>query len=272
MRMNGLPRLWRGIEQPCVYSCMDPTRHPRRHHERTDSTNAQARALAAAGAAEGTIVTASFQTQGRGRLDRSWVAPPGVNLLVSVIQYPVRPMEDWGGIPLLAGLAAADAITALAPIATVLKWPNDVLVQHRKIAGILVEGGQSGARPWCVIGAGINVNQRKFEGSYRCEPTSMLLEGGRLHDVEAVLDAFVSSLDRWTAVWREHGTAAIVSVWKTRSDVIGSMRDLEDHAGTRRVTVLDVCDDGSLLVRDAAGAEARVYAGDLSTARTDDLP
>lgn len=246
---------------------MNPARHPRIHHERIDSTNARARLLAAAGAEEGTVVTASFQTQGRGRLDRSWVAPPGVNLLVSVIQYPARPMEDWGGIPLLAGLAASDAIAAVAPLEPVLKWPNDVLVQNRKIAGILVEAGQAASRPWCVIGTGINVNQREFEGSYRCEPTSMLLEAGRIHDVEAVLDAFLSSLDRWSAVWRDNGTSAIVAAWRKRSDMIGSTRDLEDHTGIRRVTVVDVCDDGSLLVRHGDDSEARVYAGDVSTAR-----
>lgn len=211
-------------------------------------------------------MTASFQTQGRGRLDRSWVAPPGVNLLVSVIRYPTRPLEEWGGIPLLAGLAVADAVTTVASIDTVLKWPNDVLVEQRKIAGVLVEAGQAAARAWCVIGVGINVNQRDFEGSYRHEPTSMLREAGRMHDVEAVLDAFLSALDRWYDAWSEQGTRAIVQAWKLRTDMLGSSRDLEDRGGTRRVTVLDVGDDGSLLVRHDDGSEARVYAGDVSTA------
>lgn len=245
---------------------MTDRRHPRIHHESIDSTNTSARALATAGAEDGTVVTASFQTKGRGRLDRSWLAPPGVNLLASVILYPLRPLEEWGGIPLLAGRAVADAITSVGSIDTTLKWPNDVLVEQRKIAGVLVEAGQAAARAWCVIGVGINVNQREFEGSYRHEPTSMLLEAGRMHDVEAVLDAFLSELDRWYGTWTAHGTPAIVTAWKLRTDMIGSIRTLEDRTGTRRVTVLDVDNDGSLRVRHDDGSEARVYAGDLSTA------
>jgi BirA family transcriptional regulator, biotin operon repressor / biotin---[acetyl-CoA-carboxylase] ligase len=246
---------------------MTERRHPRIHHERIDSTNTSARALATSGAEDGTVVTASFQMKGRGRLDRSWLAPPGVNLLASVILYPLRPLEEWGGIPLLAGLAVADAITSVGSIDTTLKWPNDVRVDQRKIAGVLVEAGQVAARAWCVIGVGINVNQREFEGSYRHEPTSMLLEAGRMHDVEAVLDALLSALDRWFGKWTELGTPVIVKAWKLRTDMIGSTRMLEDRAGTRNVTVLDICDDGALFVKHDDGSEARVYAGDLSTAQ-----
>src|SRR5262245_16948705 len=111
---------------------------PHRHYARTDSTNTRARELAAAGAPHGTIVTAGEQTAGRGRQGRTWSAPAGKALLYSAI---VRPLEERHMLlPLAAPLAVAEAAEQLAPgIECGLKWPNDVLVDHRKLAGVLIE-------------------------------------------------------------------------------------------------------------------------------------
>jgi BirA family biotin operon repressor/biotin-[acetyl-CoA-carboxylase] ligase len=118
---------------------------PRLHLRTTTSTNDRARALAAAGAPHGTLVTADVQTAGRGRQGRTWVAPAGSSLLLSLVLREIDPL-----IPLRAGLAIAD----LAGPAALVKWPNDVLVEGRKVAGVLVE-----ARPqegWAVLGIGVN--------------------------------------------------------------------------------------------------------------------
>jgi len=118
---------------------------PRRHLRETTSTNELARALAAAGAPHGTLVTTGFQSTGRGRQGRTWTAPPGRALLLSLV---VRGPDAL--LPLRAGLAVAD----LAGPAALVKWPNDVLVEGRKVAGVLVE-----ARPqegWAVVGIGVN--------------------------------------------------------------------------------------------------------------------
>jgi BirA family transcriptional regulator, biotin operon repressor / biotin---[acetyl-CoA-carboxylase] ligase len=118
---------------------------PRLHLRTTTSTNDRARALAAAGAPHGTLVTADAQTAGRGRQGRTWVAPAGSSLLLSLVLREIDPL-----LPLRAGLAIAD----LAGPAALVKWPNDVLVEGRKVAGVLVE-----ARPqegWAVLGVGVN--------------------------------------------------------------------------------------------------------------------
>ena len=118
---------------------------PRRHLRETTSTNELARALAAAGAPHGTLVTTGFQSAGRGRQGRTWTAPPGRALLLSLVVRAPDPL-----LPLRAGLAVAD----LAGPAALVKWPNDVLLEGRKVAGVLVE-----ARPqegWAVVGIGIN--------------------------------------------------------------------------------------------------------------------
>src|SRR4051812_30256001 len=120
---------------------------PRAHFRVTDSTNARARDLAAAGAPHGTVVTAREQTAGRGRQGRRWVGPPGEALLVSVI------LREFDGLlPLRAGLAVADVAGEAARV----KWPNDVLVDGRKLAGILVEGRPHEGRAG--VGIGVNVS------------------------------------------------------------------------------------------------------------------
>ncbi len=158
---------------------------PRLHFRVTDSTNARARELAAAGAPHGTVVTASAQSAGRGRQGRTWTAPAGRALLCSlVIREPPRLL------PLAAGAAVADTVGAEAR----LKWPNDVLRDGRKVAGILVEG-----RPqerWAVVGIGLNV---------AIEPDSFPLElrdtagtlGLEPAEIEPKLDQLLGALERW---------------------------------------------------------------------------
>jgi BirA family transcriptional regulator, biotin operon repressor / biotin---[acetyl-CoA-carboxylase] ligase len=125
---------------------------PHRHHRRTDSTNERAKELAAAGAPGGLVVTADEQTAGRGRRGNPWFGPPGSSLLYSAL---LRPFEGDPLLPLATPLAVCEAAEAIAPVRCQVKWPNDVWVDQRKLAGILVE-----ARPdegWAVIGIGLNV-------------------------------------------------------------------------------------------------------------------
>ncbi|HEY7456552.1 MAG TPA: biotin--[acetyl-CoA-carboxylase] ligase, partial [Solirubrobacterales bacterium] len=153
---------------------------PHRHFRVTDSTNARARELAEAGAAHGTVVTAAEQTAGRGRQGRSWTAPAGKALLYSAV---LRPLDERHLLlPLAVPLAVCEAAEELEPgIECQIKWPNDIWIEERKLAGVLIE-----AKPqdgWAVIGIGLNLSiaPNEFPPELRDSAVSLLgpIEGGR---------------------------------------------------------------------------------------------
>jgi BirA family biotin operon repressor/biotin-[acetyl-CoA-carboxylase] ligase len=215
---------------------------PRAHHRRTDSTSARARALVAAGAPHGTLVTAAEQTAGRGRQGRTWTAPPGRALLASLV------LRDW---PHLLPLAAAVAVAEVAGGAAAIKWPNDVQLGGRKVAGILVEGRpQEG---WMVLGIGLNVavHPDDFPPELRDTATTLGLEP---EDVEQVLTALLSSLERWLAAPPE----AILAAYRARDALAG--RAIAWGSGRGRAIGVD--EEGRLRVETAEG-EVALDAGEV---------
>jgi BirA family biotin operon repressor/biotin-[acetyl-CoA-carboxylase] ligase len=170
---------------------------PRIHYRAVDSTNARARELAERGAPHGTLVTAGRQTAGRGRQGRNWVAPAGRALLCSVV---VRDPPTL--LPLAAGIAVAEEV---APNAQ-LKWPNDVLVNGRKVAGILVE-----SRPqhgWAVVGIGLNVaiDEQDFPPELRDRAAGL---GRSPSEIEPTLSSLLAGLERWIAAPQETVLASL---------------------------------------------------------------
>ena len=155
-----------------------------------DSTNRYLLECAAAGQPEGVVAVADEQTAGRGRLDRSWIAPPGAALLVSVLLRPRLPIERFHLVTLAAALAAIDAVIALAGVEARLKWPNDVVVDDRKLAGILAESDGAGA---VVVGMGLNVRGDWFPPELA--PTATACPVDRDELLEAWLRAFDARLD-----------------------------------------------------------------------------
>ena len=183
---------------------------PHHHHEVTDSTNLRAKELAAGGAPSGTVVTASEQTAGRGRGDRVWTAPPGAALLYSAILRPL----DLGHLllPLAVPLAVCEACESLAPVRCEVKWPNDVWIEQRKLAGVLIE-----ARPpdWAVIGVGINLSipDDRFPAELRWPATSL----GHGVDPERMRTA----LDEALADWVSAGPARVREAFSDRDALQG---------------------------------------------------
>src|SRR5579875_2901209 len=179
----GLPRVDHGASAPLGL--------PRVHHRVIDSTNARARELAARGAPHGTLVTAEEQTAGRGRQGRTWSAPPGRALLCSLL------LRRFGRLlPLAAGVAVAETCEALGSAPALLKWPNDVLIDGRKVAGILVEGRpQEG---WAVLGIGINVAIAPDQFPAELRETAGTL-GRAPAEVETLLSELLEALTRWLA-------------------------------------------------------------------------
>jgi BirA family biotin operon repressor/biotin-[acetyl-CoA-carboxylase] ligase len=243
--------------------------HPHRHFARTDSTNTRARELAAAGAPHGTVVTAGEQSDGRGRQGRVWSAPPGGALLYSAL---VRPLgERHLTLPLAVPLAVAEAAEELAPgVECGVKWPNDVLVGRRKLAGILIE-----ARPqdgWAVIGVGLNltITPDQFPPELRDTATSLALECGRpLGRVPSQRSAAPTAqaaavLSRRLEVWLEADQAMVLAAWRERDALRGREVAWEGGSG-----VADGIDDrGYLVVVTASGARVTVGAGEVHLTRS----
>lgn len=247
----------------------------------TGSTNADLLAAAAGGAPEGSVLAAEAQTAGRGRMGRRWVAPPGAALTFSVLLRPAVPPARLGWVPLLAGVAAAAALRSETGVDARLKWPNDVLVRGRKLAGVLSEQ-RAGA---VVVGIGVNVSQRAAElpapGA-----TSLLLElagaedrpsatppgaaeRGGLPGRERLLIAVLGELARWRLAW---GSAAargdpdacgLRDAYRRLCATLG--REVRaELPGARAVTgtAADVDAGGRLVVRARSGSVA-VSAGDV---------
>ena len=142
-----------------------------------------------AGQAQGLVVVAEEQTAGRGRLDRSWDSPPRAGLTFSGLLRPDLPVERWGWVPLLAGLAVAQAIREQTELDAVLKWPNDVLIDGKKVAGLLAEVSDGAV----VLGVGLNVTTRASELPHE-QATSLLLAGATMTDRETLLKSLLRGL------------------------------------------------------------------------------
>jgi len=221
---------------------------PRLHLREVGSTNVRAQRLAIEGAPHGTLVTAAAQTAGHGRQGRTWVTPPGRALACSlVLRDPTRLL------PMLAALAVADVadrLDASGRVATI-KWPNDVLLDERKVAGILAEGRpQEG---WVVLGIGLNVAVADGEFPLELRATATSL-GRAPADVEQALTLLLERLDHWLAA----APAEAMDAYRARDAIAG--REISWNGG--RGTALGIADDGRLRVR-PAGANGSGEADEL---------
>jgi BirA family biotin operon repressor/biotin-[acetyl-CoA-carboxylase] ligase len=219
---------------------------PRRHFARTDSTNTRARELAAAGAPHGTVVTAAEQSAGRGRQGRTWAAPPGGALLYSAI---VRPLEERHlMLPLAVPLAVCAAAEQLSPgIQCGVKWPNDVHLEDRKLAGVLIE-----ARPqdgWAVVGVGLNLSiaPEEFPPELRENAISLGTNAG--------IDTAARALSTHLAEWTEADSDTVLTKWRQRDVLKGREIAWEDGSG-----VADGVDDRGYLAVVVPGGD-RVFLG-----------
>ena len=216
---------------------------PRVHHRSTDSTNERAKDLALNGAPHGTLVTADEQTAGRGRQGRGWVAPAGKALLMSLVLRDLGAAQAY--LPLAAALAVCDTAERSAPVSCAIKWPNDVWVDERKLAGILVE-----SRPqegWAVLGIGLNLTtaQDEFPEELRVLATSLTAASGAAPEREGVLEGLLAALDVRLAQDRTR----IVADWDERDALKG--RNVRWSGGEGTATGID--ETGSLLVETPSG-------------------
>ncbi|MFE9020004.1 biotin--[acetyl-CoA-carboxylase] ligase [Streptomyces sp. NPDC007808] len=238
--------------------------------QRTGSTNTDLVALATEGkAAEGAVLVAEEQTSGKGRLDRTWTAPPRSGLFFSVLLNPAEvPVPRWGWLPLLTGVAVATGLSRAAGVDTALKWPNDLLVtvggEERKAGGILAErAGDAGV----VMGVGINVTLRADELPVP-QAASLALAGAVSTDRDPLLRGVLRSLEEWYGRWRAAAGDPVVSglqeAYAAGCATLGKVVRAE-LPGERAVTgeAVAIDGDGRLVLATGEGVQEPVGAGDI---------
>ena len=234
------------------------------HLDVTGSTNDRARELALAGAPHGTVVAAERQTAGRGRQGRTWSAPAGRALTLSAIVRLTAPALEQ--LPLAVAVAVCEACEAVAPVTCLIKWPNDVWIERRKVAGVLIE-----ARPldrWAVVGIGLNVNTApgEFPPELRDAAASLRSATGRPADRDAALDALLARLAGWLP--RLDDGRAVAAAFRER-DALHGKRIAWTAAGVRcSGEARGIEDDGALVAFTDAGERVRLDAGEVHLERS----
>ena len=233
----------------------------------TDSTQRVARELARAGAAEGTVVIAEAQTAGRGRLGRTWHSPRGVNLYCSIVLRPPLPPAAVPQVALVAGVAVAAALAEMPGLAPRVKWPNDVLIDGRKVAGILTEMEAEVERVHHVIlGIGVNLNAPRaaFPPELRERATSLFLATGRRVDRAAVTGRLLAALEARYGRFLEGGFEAVRAEWESYSCLTGTDVRVASAEGEMAGRVLGLDTDGALMLARPDGTSTRIVAGEVT--------
>ena len=228
---------------------MTPFGTPHRHLAQCGSTNDLAREWARDPddpAPSGALVTADFQTRGRGQRGHQWQAGWGQSALMSFVYHP-SPTVEAGQLGLIVALAVADALASFAGLDPRLKWPNDILLDGRKAAGVLVEiSPLAPGTGEAILGIGVNVNQERFVGAdeFVYPPTSLRRATGRPHEVESVVAAVASALMHREEEWRRDGFAPILEECRKRLAVGAAVR-----RGDRRAELVGLAASGAARVR-----------------------
>lgn len=231
---------------------------------KTDSTNLWIKRLAKEGAPEGTLALAEFQSAGRGRLGRSWEVPEGTSVMMSILLRPKFEPQYAPTLTLVMGMAVAKAVKNLG-FDVSIKWPNDVVVSHKKICGILTEMGvRDGKIDYAVIGVGINVNIREFPEEMADKATSLYLESGKEFDRSQipglVMEAFEEYYEKFAATCDLSGLKeeyeSILANYNQPVRVLAK----EPYEGVAR----GITDGGELLVEKTDGTIVAVSAGEVS--------
>jgi BirA family biotin operon repressor/biotin-[acetyl-CoA-carboxylase] ligase len=228
----------------------------------TSSTNDVAREQARKGVRGGFLVAASRQTAGRGRLGRSWESPPNRGLYVSIVLRPDLPMTEAGKLTILSSVATVDAVETVSGLRPQIKWPNDLVVGGRKLAGLLIETERKGGRlVFAVIGIGLNVRQEAvdFSPEVRRQATSLYLATGRIYRRADLLVALLQALERRLSQPFDEAREA----WTASSLTLGQRITLTTAQGRKHGQALGLDESGALLLRGDSGEVETVTAGDM---------
>jgi BirA family biotin operon repressor/biotin-[acetyl-CoA-carboxylase] ligase len=231
-----------------------------------DSTNSKAYQLALNGGEEGEVVIAESQEKGRGRLGRHWFSPPFLNLYVSIILRPKISPHQASLITLMAAVATADAIQKFSGLLPLIKWPNDILLHDRKVAGLLNEiHSETDRIHFVILGIGVNLNmsEKMFSKEIRSVATSLKIEMGQTISRKVFLQSLLQELEKWYTIFIKEGNAIILKAWRDRAHIKGRRVKVTSFGETLVGMAVDVDSDGALILETEEGKQKRVVAGDI---------
>ncbi len=254
-----LPRLKRARENGTALFVKDAQLY--HYFDTVDSTNDICARKAREGALEGTLVVAEGQTRGRGRSGRIWYSPIGSNLYLSLLLRPNKSMLEAQRLTMMASVALADTIRSLTGAEALIKWPNDIFISSRKVAGILVEAESQGERlEWMVLGIGINVNMDKFPSELEHRATSLIQETGKVVCRAELLTRMILAMETLYSLWLKGETGVVFSRWREMSYTLG--RRVKTEQGFTGYAE-EVTPQGGLIIRGDRGDRLVVNAGDV---------
>ncbi len=230
------------------------------------STNTLAQRYAIKGAPDGTVIVAGKQTAGRGRLGRTWISPPKVGIYMSVILRPDITPAQAPGLSLVAALAVAEAIREYPQLTATIKWPNDVLISGRKVAGVLTElSAELDHVLFVIVGIGINANHQKqdFPDTLADKATSLRIACGDVVDRSAVVRNVLHHLEKRYLQFVKHGLKDQIKAIKDASSILSHTINFQQDGKTAHGTAVDIDTDGALIVT-SGKRTIRLLSGEIT--------
>jgi BirA family biotin operon repressor/biotin-[acetyl-CoA-carboxylase] ligase len=243
--------------------------------EEIDSTQRLAAELAARDAAEGDAVLSELQTAGRGRMGRTWHSPPGKGLWCSIILRPSLPLSQAPLLTFLAAVAVCRSIRRSARVPAMIKWPNDILVDGKKVCGILLESHAEGEQIRHVvagIGIGVNLEKSDYPADLASIATSLRIEAGRPIDREALLADLMKELENLYELFLAEGFQPIRALWEALNCTVGKRIQVRDASGFVEGTAEGMDPDGGLVVRLSDGGAVKLFSGEIQHAEPAEKP
>ena len=235
------------------------------YFKETDSTNTKAKDLAVRGAPEGTLIISEKQTKGRGRKGRNWFSPSQQGIYISLILRPTIPPSEAPKITLLTVVAVAETMLSLTQLEVSIKWPNDILVNGKKIAGILTEiSTEMDAIDYIVVGLGLNVNTPSFPDDIREKATSIFIETGRHFPRVRLIREYLKWYEKYYEILKKIGFEPIIKRWKGLTNIIGHQIIVEMIDRKYMGVVQGIDKDGVLILKDSKGTSHRIFSGDVT--------
>lgn len=233
-------------------------------HDCVDSTNNTALLEAQKGIKEGTVILADSQTKGKGRRDREWYSESNVGIYLSTILKPSIPTERMAQITLVAGVALVRAINDFSQAKAFLKWPNDIFLNHKKVAGILTESYPGGDHTGIILGIGINVNHSRFPVSLQHIATSLAMENGGKFERLSLISSLLNHLDKEYRCFLDEGISPAIDQWNFNSEMFGQHVSLDRGTETFVGTAIRLDEEGHLVILLDSGAETAFDSGEVT--------